>query len=196
MSTALHRLELPDQTTDADLLTQVKRGLREAEHATILVISGSFAGEVTDVKAHGDLIGLLLDAAIPVLALPSGPIGQRGVALLLAADRIVLGPGASTSGNWRRSPGLSPLLHHRLGSTLATAIVFDPSAELLARFMDHGLAVRASDPDAHVQEIAAILGDGIGRRLKRALRASEELPLKEAVGFDLWFARPQPMSAP
>jgi enoyl-CoA hydratase/carnithine racemase len=196
MSTALHRLELPDQITDADILAQVKRSLREAEQATALVISGALAGEVTDAKAHGDMIGLLLDAPIPVFALPSGLIGTRGLALLLAADRIVLGPEANTGGDWRTSPGLVPLLHHRLGSTLTGAIIFDPSADLLARVVDYGLAVRVSNPDAHIQEIAAVLGDGIGRRLKRALKASSELRLKEAVGFDLWFAKPQPMSAP
>jgi enoyl-CoA hydratase/carnithine racemase len=196
MSTALHRLKLPDQTTDADLLAQLKRGLRDAEQAAALVISGSFAGNVTDVKAHRDMIGLLLDASIPVIALPYGLIGQRGLALLLAADHIVLGPDASTTIDWRTSPGLAPLLHHRLGSTSTGAIIFDPSADLLARAVDHGLAVRASDPDARVQEIAAALGGGIGRRLKRALKAAGELSLKEAVGFDLWFAKPQPMSAP
>jgi hypothetical protein len=41
-----------------------------------------------------------------------------------------------------------------------------------------------------------VLGDGIGQRLKRAIQAAGELPLKEAIGFDLWFAKPQPMSAP
>jgi hypothetical protein len=196
MSTALHRLVLPDQTTDADILAHVKRSLREAEQATALVISGSFAREVTDAKAHGDMIGLLLDVQIPVFALPSGLIGTRGLALLLAADRIVLGPEAKTGGDWRTSPGLVPLLHHRLGSTLTAAILFDPSADLLARVVDYGLAVRVSDPDAHIQEIVTVLGDGIGRRIKRALKASSELPLKEAVGFDLWFAKPQPASGP
>lgn len=196
MSTALHRLELPDQTTDADLLAQLKRGLREAEQATALVISGSFAGEVTDVKAHGDTIGLLLDSPLPVFARPTGLVGPRGLALMLAADHIVLGPETSTGGDWRTSPGLAPLLHHRLGSTWTAAIIFDPSADPLARFVDHGLAVHASNPDAHIQEIEAVLGDGIGRRLKRAIKAAGELPLKEAIGFDLWFAKPQPMSAP
>jgi hypothetical protein len=196
MSTVLHRLELPDQTADADILAQVKRSLREAEQATALVISGSFAGEVTDAKAHGDMIGLLLDATIPVFALPSGLIGTRGLALLLAADRMVLGPEANTGGDWRTSPGLTPLLHHRLGPTLTKAIIFDPSADLLARLVDHKVAVRASNPDAHVQEISEFLRDGIGRRFKRILKASGELPLKEAVSFDLWFAKPQPMSTP
>jgi enoyl-CoA hydratase/carnithine racemase len=196
MSTAIHRLELSDQATDKEILAQVKRSLREAEQATALVVSGSFAGEVADAKDLGGIIGLLLDAPIPVFALPSGLIGRRGLALLLAADRIVLGHEASTDEDWRTSPGLAPLLHHRLGTTLTGAIIFDPSADLLARLVDYGLAVRASDPDTYVQEIAAVLGEGVGRHLKRTLKASDELPLKEAVDFDLWFARSQPMSAP
>jgi hypothetical protein len=196
MSTALHRLQLPDQAADVDILAQVKRSLREAEHAVALVISGSFAGEVMDAKAHGDLIGLLLDAPLPVLALPSGPVGQRGLAILLTADRIVLGPEVMMDGEWRTSPGLAPLLHHKLGAPLTRAIVFDPSADLFTRLVEHGLAIRASDPDSCLQQIAGALGDGIGRRLKRTLKASGELPLKEALGFDLWFAKPQPVSAP
>jgi hypothetical protein len=196
MSAALHRLHLPDQATDADILAQVKRSLRESEHAVALVISGSFAGNVMDAKAHGDLIGLLLDAPIPVFTLPSGPVGQCGLALLLTSDRIILGSEVMMDGEWRTSPGLAPLLHHKLGSTITGAIVFDPSADLLARLVEHGLAIRASDPASCLQEIADVLGDGIGRRLKRALKASGELPLKEAIGFDLWFSKPQPMSAP
>lgn len=190
MSTAIHRLDLEDRTTDAEVLAQIKRGLRGAEQAAVLLVSGSFAGSVTDADAHGQTIDLLLDAPMPVLALASGPIGQRGLSLLLTADRIVLGPEARTEVDWRRSPGLAPLLHHRLGRALTGAIMFDPSTDLLARLVDHGLAVRAGDPQVWVEEIAAVLADGIGGRLKRALKASRELPLKEAIGFDLWLARP------
>jgi len=196
MSIALHRLDIPDQTTDADILAQAKRGLRDAEHATALAISGSFAGDVADAKAQGDLIALLLDAPLPIFALPSGIIGQRGLALLLAADHIVLGPEASMGDDWRACPGLVPLLHNSLGATLTKAIIFEPTADLLAWLVDHKVAARVSDPDAHVQKIADLLGSGIGRRFKASLKASGELPLKEAVSFDLWFAKAQPMSAP
>ena len=195
-NSALHRLDIPDHTSDAELLSQVKRILREAGHSTALVIAGSFAGDVTDVRAHGDAVGLLLDAPMPVFALPSGPIGRRGLALVLAADRAVIGPAANTSSDWRSGPALAPLLRHRLGSMHAEATLFDPAADPLARFVEFGFAVRSEDPEFYVREIAAVLGDGIGRRLKRALKASGELPLKEAIGFDMWFARPSHMGTP
>jgi hypothetical protein len=194
--TTPYRLDLPAQASDAEILSQVKRALREADRSAVLILAGSFAGDVTDIKAHSDVIGLLLDATIPIFALPSGLIGERGLALLLAADRIIVDHDASMTGGWRASPGLSPLLHQRLGSTLARTIVFDPSTDVLTRFVELGLAVRSSDPERYVQEIAATLEGGLGQRLKRSLRASSELPLKEAVSFDLWFSRPRHTSAP
>lgn len=195
-NTTPYRLDFSAQASEADILSQVKRALREADRSTALVLAGSFAGDVTDIVAHGAVIGLLLDAAIPIFALPSGPIGERGLALLLATDRFVLGDEASMTDDWRATPGLSPLLHRKLGPTLARTIVFDPSPDVLARFVELGLAVRPSDPEAYVQEIVASLGDGLGQRLKRSLRAAGELPLKEAVDFDLWFSRSQHTSVP
>jgi hypothetical protein len=196
MSTVSSWLHLPDQASDTEVLSQVKRTLREAEQSAALVIAGSFAGEVKDVKAHSDTIGLLLDAPIPVFAVSSGPIGPRGLALLLATDRIVIGPAANTTSDWRRTPGLGPLLHHRLGAAPARAIVLDPSIDIIARLVEHGLAARSSNPDAYVQESTAALGNGLGPRLKRALKAASELPLREALSFDLWLARSQQGGAP
>jgi hypothetical protein len=196
MSNALQRLEIPGGASDAEVLTQVKRRLREAHGSAALIVTGSFAGNVEDVNAYRDLIGLLTDAAIPVFALPSGSVGQRGLAFLLTADHTFLGQEASLSADWRTCPGLAPLLHYRLGSMLARAVVFDPSADLLMQLAKHGLATCVDNPAVHLKEIAAILGDGAGRRLKRSLRAADELPLKEAFGFDLWFSRSQHASAP
>jgi enoyl-CoA hydratase/carnithine racemase len=195
MSAALLRLELPDQIDDADLLAQVKRSLREADQATALIISGSFAGDISDLKVHGDAISLLLDASIPVFALPSGQIGQQGLALLLAADRVVLGPEASLIGDWRTCPAAVPLLCRRLGYALTNSVAFDPSADLLSHLVDHGHATRSDRSDAYLQEIADVFADGNGRRLKRALKASTELPLKEALSFSHWLVKPEHTSA-
>lgn len=196
MSTLSHRMHLPDQAGDAEILSQVKRALREVEISAALVIAGSFAGDVTDVKAHGELIGLVLDAPIPIFASATGAIGQRGLALLLASDRALLAPEAQAPRNWRASPGIIGLLPHRLGPTAARAALFDPSSDILAHLVEHGHATRTKDPDSHIRESAAALGNGLGFRLKRALKASSELPLKEAINFDLWFARSQYVSAP
>jgi len=188
MST-LSWLHLPDQASDAEILSQMKRALREADQSAALVVAGDFGGDVTDATAHGDTVGLLFDAPLPVFAISSGLIGRRGLTLLLAADRIVIGPAARMTGDWRTAPGLAPLLLHRLGAALARATIFDPSADVIARLVEHGHAARSSNPDAYVQEIAATLGNGLGHRLKRALKASHELPLREAMSFDLWLTR-------
>jgi len=186
MSTVPYQLNLPDHASDAEILAQVKRALREADQAPALLMTGSFAGAVADAKAHGETIGLLTDASIPVFALPSSIIETRGVSLLLAADRVILGPESEISSAWRTSPGLAALLHHKFGPVLARAITFDASKDLLARLVEYGHAVRASEADALAQEMAVNLGDGMGRRFKRAFKAAAELPLKEAIRFDLW----------
>jgi hypothetical protein len=196
MSTEPHRLHLPDQASDAEILALVKRALRDADQSAALAITGSFAGEVKDAKIHGEVIGLLVDAPVPVFALPSEPIEQRGVAFILAADRAILGPETQISSDWRSSPGLASLLHHKFGPVLAKSIVFDISQDLLAHLVEHGQAVRSSDPDADVQVITSNVRNGVGRQLKRAFKAASELPLKEAIKFDLWFASSRKASSP
>lgn len=196
MSTLSHWLHLPDRASDAEILSQMRRALREAETSAALVIAGSFAGDATDAKAHGELVSLVLDAPIPVFASAIGSVGQRGLALLLAADRAVLAPETQVPREWRASPGLVSLLLHRLGPTAASAALFDPSSDILAHLVEHGHATRTKDPDSHIRESAAALGNGLGSRLKRTLKASSELPLKEAISFDLWFSRPGHVSAP
>lgn len=186
MSTLPYRLNLPDQASDAEILTQVKRALREADQTSALVITGSFAGDVTDPKAHGETIGLLTDASFPVFALPSGTIEGRGVSLLLAVDRVILGQGIEVSSTWRTSPGLASLLHHKFGPVPARSIVFAASKDLLARLVEYGHAVHVSEPDTYIEEIAAYVGNDVGRQLKRVFKAATELPLKEAIKFDLW----------
>lgn len=194
MSTAFVQLELPDQIHDADLLAAVKRSLRDAEHANGVIISGSFAGDVTDSKAHADVIALLLNAPAPVVVLPSGLISKRGLALLLTADRIVLGPEANLVVDWRKSPGIAPLLCRSVGSAAANSIAFDPTADLLARLVDQGNAVRTDDPDDYLRELQTAFGNGVGRHLKRAFKASSELPLREALNFSFWLSKPESTS--
>jgi enoyl-CoA hydratase/carnithine racemase len=196
MSTESHRLHLPDQASDVEIFTLVKRALRDADQSAALVITGSFAGEVNDAKIHGEMIDLLVDALVPVFALPSGSIEQRGVALILAADRAILGPETQISSDWGSSPGLASLLHHKFGPVLAKSIVFNASQDLLARLVEHGQAVRSSEPDADVKAIAVNVGNGVGRQLKRAFKAASELPLKESIKFDLWFASSRKVSPP
>ncbi len=54
MSNALQRLEIPGGASDAEVLTQVKRRLREAHGSAALIVTGSFAGNVEDVNAYID----------------------------------------------------------------------------------------------------------------------------------------------
>ena len=56
--------------------------------------------------------------------------------------------------------------------------------------LEYGFAIRSSDPLARVGEIAESLAeDGLGRRFKRSLMASDEMPPGEALAFEFWFAR-------
>ncbi len=183
--------ELSGLETDGERLGRIKRALRETDRHSALVLTGSFEGNVSDAKAQADLIRLLVDTALPVLALPSGTIGPRGLLLLLAADRIILERETNISGNWRESPGVAAMLHQRLGPLRARALLFDPSADPLAILLDSGVAARLPDPSAHMAEMAASLAGDLGKRLKRALKASSEMPFDEALAFGLWFARRQ-----
>ncbi|MBJ6128104.1 hypothetical protein [Microvirga splendida] len=194
---ALHRIEFSGTETDAERLARMRRALREAEKSAVLVLAGSFDGDVMEVEVIGELTGLLLEAPLPVFALPSGFIGPRGLPILLAADRAMIGSDTSTAGNWRNSPALTVLLHHRLGPLLARAILFSPESDLLAVLTECGFAIRSSDPAADAREVANGLAEnGIGRRFKRSLKASTELPLKEALAFDVWSSRKAQGGAP
>jgi enoyl-CoA hydratase/carnithine racemase len=195
VQSSFYQLELPDQGTDGEILIQVKRALREADQFAAVAITGSFEPDVTDVTAHRELISLLLDASLPVFAFPSGPIGQRGLALLLAADRVIFGPEASITEDWRACPGVTPLLHHRFGPLLARTMLFNCSADPIALLLESGFAARAVEPST-AQDMITDLENGLGRQFKRALRASSEMPLKEALNFDLWFARNPQGNAP
>jgi enoyl-CoA hydratase/carnithine racemase len=188
----VQRLELSAGENDAERLGRLRRALRDADQSAVLVIAGSFEGDPTDPNVHGDTLNLLLDASLPVLAAISGPVGPRGFGLLLSADHMILGPGARMTGNWRAAPGATALLHHRFGPPLARRMTFDPVADPLKLLADCGFAARADDPSAEIQNrVAGLAENGLGRRLKRTLRASSEMPLKEALAFDLWFTRTQ-----
>lgn len=193
----LHRFDLSAQESDRERLARFRRNRRVAEGAPALALAGSFEGDVTDIEAHEELIGLLLDAPLPVFALGNGPFGPRGLSLLLAADLIVFGPEAAIPEDWRESPGIAPLIHHHAGPLVARRMLFDTSADLITLLTETGLAVRSPDPAEHVGEITAGLsGSSLGRRLKRTLKASSEMPLKEALNFDFWFLRTRQASAP
>ncbi|WP_230533891.1 hypothetical protein [Microvirga roseola] len=194
---ALHRIEFSGTETDAERLARMRRAFREAEKAAVLVLAGSFDGDVTDPEALRDLTNLLLETPLPVFALPSGSVGRRGIPLMLAADQAVIGSETSIDGNWRTSPGLTALLHHRVGSSRARAVLFSLATDLLAILVENGFAVRSKDPAAHIRQVAETLEeDGIGRRIKRSLQASTELPLKEALAFDFWFSHNAQGGAP
>lgn len=193
-SGALHVIELFGAESDEERLRRIKRVLREADQYSALGIAGSFEGSVTDVEAYGELIGLLLEAPVPVFALPLGSVGPRGLAFLLVADRVILGLDASIAANWRESPGIAAILHHRLGPLLARGLLFEHSADPMTLLIRCGLAARSGDPLADTRKMAESLAGDLGKRLKRTLRASAELPLREALAFDLWFARDQQAS--
>ncbi|MCB5174627.1 hypothetical protein [Microvirga lenta] len=192
----LQRLELSAGETGAERQGRIRRALREAGRSPALVISGSFEGDVADARAHADTVNLLIDATVPVVTLISGPIGPQGFGLMLAADHAILGPDARVVGNWRRASGAMALARNRCGPLLAHRMAFAPSVDPLMLLSDSGFATRAADPALVLEEmIARFAENGLGRRLKRSLRAASELPLKEALSFDFWFTHAQDDSA-
>jgi enoyl-CoA hydratase/carnithine racemase len=188
---AFAALELAVGESDAGLLARIKRIARSLADAGGLSIGGSYGSGIDDIVAFGEWVALLAALPVPVVAVVTDAIGPRGWAVLLAADQVVIGPGAQAQSDWRETPGLTALLHRRLGPLGARRLLFRDSGDPLAALVEAGLAVRTSDPAALVATMADRLGTPTqGRRRKRVLAAAAELPFAEAFAFDLWFDRP------
>ncbi|MBM6594424.1 hypothetical protein [Microvirga pudoricolor] len=178
------RFTLSTGATDAP--SQLRRLLRVAAPPQVLVIDGDFSGSFADPSEANDLISVLTDANLPVIAAPSGSIGPQGAAILLLCDQVVLEAGAALSGHWRDGPCLAALAHRRLGPLLARAIFFDDRTDLLDILADAGIAKKADDPGGSLDSILSRLGGRSASMAKRALKAAAELPFREALNYDRW----------
>jgi enoyl-CoA hydratase/carnithine racemase len=186
-----HRLlELSDTETDAAFHSRLRKMLRTSSDHSCVVLTGAFAAQVDDMAAFGDWIRLLADIPAPLLLLVTGPIGPRGIAVILMADQIVLGTDAVMADRWQDAPGLAALAHRRLGRHGASMLLFGPAQNPLAVMTGMGVAHRADDPEELLRRIVSGLGPPArSHRHKRVLRAASELPFSEALAFDLWFDR-------
>lgn len=170
-------IEIVADGRDAAFAAALRKALR-APGSSAVLIGGDLSAALRDADSVAAWLALVANAPRPVLVACTGAIGQRGLALLLAADGASLGHQAVLADGWRDTPGLVALAVRRGGPALArellsaASVTLDDLAEL-------GLADRVS-PDVLAQRFDA----GFGVR-KRALRAALELPFGEALAFDL-----------
>lgn len=185
MAVASMRIE-PDEG-DAALAARLRKALRQAGQAPLL-IEGDFSPGIDDGEAAAAWLGLLTASAGPLAVHCDGPLGQRGVGVLLAVDIAFAGPRAQLMADWRETPGLAALAARRGGVGLARRLLFGDAIVSLADLASLGLVVLSQTNE----EIRACLDsfDVPGaRRRKRALRAAEGLPFAEALAFDLAFVK-------
>ncbi|KRE04384.1 hypothetical protein ASE63_25540 [Bosea sp. Root381] len=162
---------------DAAFAAAFRKALR-ARGAAPVLIGGDLSAALRDAGSVAAWLALVAHAPRPVLVMCTGPLGQRGLALMLAADGACLGAGAALADGWHDTPGLAALAVRRGGPALARALLSGASVTL-DDFVALGLAGR-EPPEALAQRFDA----GFGAR-KRALRAALELPFGEALAFDL-----------
>jgi enoyl-CoA hydratase/carnithine racemase len=171
---------------DAELFARWRRALR-APGIGLCIASGDMSARIDDAEAFANWIGLAVGLACPLLVLADGPLGPRGVALVLAADRACVTRRASLAEGWRDMPGLAALALRRAGPGVARALLFseaDLTTDDLARL---GLVDMRDDLPLARQAFAAPAMLAVRSRAKRCLRAAQELPFSEALAFDVAF---------
>jgi|TARA_R100000935_G_scaffold18953_1_gene36514 hypothetical protein len=165
---------------DAAVTQEVRRALRYFE---VLTIDGDLSA---DIVVAPDWIAMLAEATtLPVVA-AAGPVGLRGLALLLLADFAVVGPDVTWAGG-DTSP-LATLALLRLGPVGARgfALAEDPVSHLIAL----GHVTTSDDPAQAVQTAITALAPGAAHRLRQGWRAGRDLPANEALAFAAWHFQP------
>ncbi len=166
------RHDIVPGTDYATLLKSLRKAMRAGEP---LLIAGDLAGGFGGDSA--EWAGLLDTARVPVAVAATGPVGPRGLALMLLADIAVATPDAAASEDLRAMPGLSALAVRCLGSAGRRCIFSDPLTVMEAQ----GHLLRATDPVAEAEVLLAALPAGA----RPALNAARHLPFAEALEFDL-----------
>ena len=174
MGADLLHLELSG--ADAALAAALRKTLRTPGSGA-LALHGDLSVDLDEAGAAAGWLALVLQAPRPVILRCEGVIGQRGLALMLAADRTSLAPAAALAANWRDAPGLAALAMRRGGPALARALLLGDE-DSTARLVELGLASHET-----AEALATAFDDGWGRR-KRSLRAALELPFNEALDFE------------
>lgn len=153
-------LEIPQDMDDAALSRALSKVVRGAD---TLFVRGRLDAPL-DGAATG-WIKILHTTNVPVFLQAAGPVGERGLALMLLvdgldADDLRLVPGA------QRHPLIAALAAHRIGPLAARRLAMeeDPLAEFLA-----------------LQRLAGTAA--VTPELKQAWHAAGELPFEEALDF-------------
>ena len=170
-------IEIAAEGRDAAFAAALRKALRAPGMAPV-VVGGDLGAALHDADSAAVWLSLIVHAPRPVLAACNGPLGQRGFALLLAADGASLGSDTTLADGWRDAPGLAALAVRRGGPVLARALL-SGTRVTLDDVVALGLAGR-EPPETLARRFDA----GFGIR-KRALRAALELPFGEALAFDL-----------
>ncbi len=190
---AIATLRIEPNETDAALAVRLRKALRKVGRA-LLLIDGDLSPEIRDGEAAAAWLGLLTANAGPLAAHCDGPLGQRGMAVLLAVDIAIAGPRAQLAADWRETPGLAALATKRGGVGLARRLLFDDGVASLADLADLGL-VALSQTNEEIRDCLDRFDAPATQRRKRALRAAEALPFAEALAFDLAIANAKEIAA-
>lgn len=153
------------------------------------------------LRSDGQVISMLYDLDIPVIAQIEGPCLGAGLALALACDLRIASEQASFGAVFHRVGlsmdfGLSFLLPHTVGEAVATDLFFSAEVINAARAKELGIVQRVVAPDRIGEEIWTLcqkLADGpplAHAATKRALHRATSSELRAAID---WEAKSQTM---
>lgn len=183
----IEMIEIAAATTEADLAKLLRKA--NGPDVSALVIHGAMDARVRDGDLYLRWIEQAIEAPVPVCAVLKGSIGQRGLALALAADVAFIGPGTTFTDDAVELPGLAALAIEAAGVGLARTLLQrggDPHHELAAA----GILSVVERPLEAASAWANAASLGHGAQARRAIRAARRLPLREALEFDVWLGRP------
>ena len=169
-------LTLEPGMDDAALTQALRRASRNAE---VLTIGGDLSAAIA---GSPDWIALLAETGALPVVVAEGPVGPRGLALLLLADVAFCGPRSVWTGG--DASGFAALAQIRLGPVDARALGLgqDP----LARLVACGHVAGVDDPANAARAVVDGLPQGAARRLRQGWRAARDLPAAEALAYASW----------
>ncbi|MBN9670829.1 hypothetical protein [Roseibium aggregatum] len=179
--TGLEIVELSAIGSDEEFSSSLCGSIRRV-HGEALLMTGGLDAPLRS-GATGWMTAIENADVLPMVV-ADGPVGERGIALLLLADMAWIGPGAHIAG---RVPRLPELAQIRLGPLAARRFAF--ACDPLDALVELGHCRRADDPAKAAAAFASSWTGGIAGRLRRGWRAARELAPDEAMTFSAWMGR-------
>ncbi|KMK65074.1 hypothetical protein [Puniceibacterium sp. IMCC21224] len=169
-------IEIDGGVDDAALTGALRKASRDA---VCLMIAGNLSA---NLGGPAGWVPLLADTPVLLSISVEGPVGTRGIALILLADIVVMGANPTCDGT--DIPALAELAALRLGALNARRVLLatDPLSELVAI----GHATRAEAPRDAARSRAAAFAP-VAHRLRQGWRAARDLPAGEALAYAAWF---------